>query len=325
MSSSALKFAEYRVLIALLKHLLRFKYRVLFLAVIASLIVFALSYLVSSKYSSTAIVAVNLADSRGGVSPGDYRSGDTLGVIEYDFLIKAAQENDRARMLTRMESFDFIKSFIEENALLPVLFSDIYDAENRDWLDDEPDMRDAVSKFKKDYFSVYTDKKTDLLQVSFLTKDPEFSAKLSNIFIEAFNAHIRTIELQQIQKQRDYLESRLNLNRNAELQRSIFRLLETQLSLEALINARDNYPLEMIQPATVPLYKAYPARKKWAVLAFVLTIILSYVATLGWAAISALRNDLRDVDEGSASVTGSDTDIARNRSIDWVSESKEDA
>ena len=325
MSSNALKFAEYRVLIALLNHLLRYKYRVLFLAVTISLMVFALSYLASSKYSATAIVAVNLADSRGGVSPGDYRSGDTLGVIEYDFLIKAAQENDRARMLTRMESFDFIKSFIEENALLPVLFSEMYDAETRSWLDDEPDMRDAVSTFKEDYFSVYTDKKTDLLQVSFMTKDPEFSARLSNDIVGAFNAHIRAIELQQIHKQREYLESRLNVVRNAELQRSIFRLLETQLSLEALINARDNYPLEMIQPATVPLYKAYPARKKWAVLAFVLTIILSYVATLGWAAISALRNDLRAVDDGTANDIYTDQEIDSDRGIEWVSDSKEDA
>lgn len=323
MSSNALKFAEYRVLIALLRHLLRFKYRVLFLAVTISLGVFGLSYLASPKYSATAIVAVNLSDSRGGVSPGDYRSGDTLGVIEYDFLIKAAQENERERMLTRMDSYNFIESFINDNELLPVLFAENYDTVSQGWLEGEPDMRDAVSKFKKDFFSVNTDKKTDLLQISFMTGDPEFSAQLSNLVVEAFNSHIRDIELDQIQKQRVYLESRLNEERNAELQRSIFRLLETQLSLESLLNARDNYPLEMIQPATVPLYKAYPARKKWAVLAFILTIILSYVGTLGWAAISALRSDLRAIEEDAEAAPIPSVKEQDSKDIDWIADEKE--
>jgi hypothetical protein len=61
------------------------------------------------------------------------------------------------------------------------------------------------------------------------------------------------------------------------------------------------------------------------VLAFVLTIILSYVATLGWAAISALRNDLRAVGGGSENGINSNIDIASDRTIDWVSDSKEDA
>lgn len=319
MSSNALKFAEYRIFISLLRHVLRFKYRVLFLAVIISLSAFGLSYLMSPKYSATSIVAFNLAESRGGVSPGDYRSGDTLGVIEYDFLIKAAQKNELERMLTRMESYNFIEGFIQNNELLPILFNNTYDSVNTSWPEGEPDMREAVSKFKKEIFSVYTDKKTDLLQISFTTADPELSATLANQVVLAFNAYIREIEISQIEKQRNYLEARLSKVRNAELQRSIFRLLETQLSLESLLNARDNFPLEMIQPATVPLYKAYPARKKWAVVAFILTIILSYVSTLGWAAISSLRTDLKLVEEESPLEKG-DTEA---EGIDWISDDRE--
>lgn len=321
MTSAALKFPEYRVLITLLRHLLRYKYRVLFLAIILSLGVFALSYLFTPQYSATAVVAVNIAESRGGVSPGDYRSGDTLGVLEYEFLIRASQENERERILTRMESYNFLSGFIKENNLLPLIFAEEYIAENDSWKDAEPDMRDAVSIFKTEFLSVVTDKKTDLLQISLITTNPELSAHLSNLIVDAFNSHLRKIELVQMQKQRDYLESRLSNVFNSESQRSIFRLLETQLSHESLLSARDNYPLEMLQPATVPLHKASPSRKKWAVMTFILTIILGYTGTLSYAAVTVVMSDLK-VFESSEEIQISQSEQF-NELDDWVSEDEE--
>lgn len=286
--------AEYELLLKFLHQLFSYKFRIAMVAIIGAGIVAGISLMLDNRYSSQATVAINISEDPGGVQPNNYRGVNTIGVLEYDFIIDGIQANERERLLARMDSFGYISAFINEQNLLQWLYEESWDASTQSWTEGfEPDMREAVKKFKSDALYVFMDKKTDLLNIRITSKSPEFSTQLANAFVRSFNEYLRRLDLEEIQSRRSYLEQRLSEIKNAEIQRSIFRLLETQLAVESLINARANYPLEVIQPATVPLFESYPARKQWTAITFILLLFLGVVFVVSMNVVKALRRDLK--------------------------------
>lgn len=311
------EFAEYQILLKYLDRLLRYKFRVALAAILGAGIVFGMSLLLDDRFSSQAIVAINVDEAPGGIKPKDYRGGNTIGVIEYDFIIDGSQSNERERHLARMESFGFVSQFIREQNLLPWLYAKDWDAEKQVWKDDiEPDMREAVKAFKSKNLFVEVDKKTDLLHIRITADTPERAAGLANEFVQAFNIYIRSLNIEELKSRRAYLEKRLTEVSNREVHRSIYRLLEAQLAVESLIYARENYPLEMIQPATEPLFESYPPRKKWAALALVGLLFLGFATVLVAGMFSALSRDLK----AYAAMNDSKSDVIKpgNGQKDWI-------
>ncbi|MGB0465958.1 MAG: hypothetical protein ACPGF7_00335 [Pontibacterium sp.] len=281
-------------LIEYLQAILRAKYRILILAMISAISVFGLSKLVDDIYVATAVLAININESPGGVAPKDYRGSDTLGLLEHDFIIESVADNERERLMARMRSMRFSEIFIDQNNLLPYIYSKHWDAEAGAWKDKfKPVKLEAIKIFQTSIRATEHDEKTGLLLIHFKTRDPQLSAELANRFGMQFNDYIRSLELDSLKERREFLENRLKKVANIEMQRSIYRMLEVQLAAESLLFARKFYPLEEIQPAVAPLFKASPKRKSWAILAFVGTLFLGIVVILGWTVLKKLRTALK--------------------------------
>jgi uncharacterized protein involved in exopolysaccharide biosynthesis len=288
------QFAEYQLLLKYIHQLLRYKYRIAILAIVGAGIVFGLSWLVDDRFSAEATVAINISEAPGGVQPKNYRGANTIGAIEYDFIIDGSQSNERDRHLARMESFGFISWFITQQNLLPWLYAKDWDEANKKWkVGVEPDIREAVKALKTNILYINIDKKTDLMNIRITTSLPDRAAYLANKFVQAFNLYVRNLEAEELKNRRLYLERRLTEVSNTEIHRSIYRLLEAQLAVESLINARANYPLEMIQPATEPLFESYPNRKKWTALTLIGLIFIGTTGVFTIALVSGLRRDLK--------------------------------
>lgn len=292
------QFAEYNMLLKLINRLLRYKYRIAVAAIMGAGLVFGLSLLVGDRFSAQAMVAINASEAPGGIQPNNYRGANTLGVIEYDFIIDSIQSNERERHLVRMESFDFISAFIKEQNLLQWLYAADWDEDKKTWKTGvAPDMREAVKAFKSEALFIQIDKKTDLLDIRVTAESRERATQLANAFVYSFNRYVRALDAEELKNRRDYLERRLTEVSNTEIHRSIYRLLEAQLAVESLNNARANYPLEMIQPATEPLFESYPDRKKWAVLTLVGLVFLGFAMVIIIDVVAGLRRDLKAYDE----------------------------
>jgi len=273
-----------------LSALLRAKYRILIIALVISSAVFGMSRLVHNLYTSSAILAININQNPGGVKPGQYRGSDLLGLIEHDFVMESAAENEIERLIARMTSTSFMSLFMKENNVVEYIYSDFWDAEENAWVDGfEPSEIEAITFFRKNMIDVFVDQVTGLLRINITTKNPVYSADLANKYWVRFNEYITEIESVEMERRRSYLEDKLDGLSNLEMQRSIFRLIETQLASEALLFGRDNYPLEEIQVAIPPLNKSYPNRKLWTVLAFVGTAILSIVFVLTSVVVKNIR------------------------------------
>ncbi len=288
------QFAEYQLLLKFMHQLLRYKYRIAIIAILGAGAVFGLSWLINDRFSAQATVAINISETPGGIQPKNYRGANTIGVIEYDFIIDGSQSNERERHLARMESFGFISNFISGQNLLPWLYAQDWDAAKKSWKEGvEPDMREAVKQFKSKALFIDINKKTDLLNIRITADIPDRAARLANEFVRAFNRYVRSLDAEELKGRRAYLEQRLKEVTNKEVHRSIYRLLEAQLAVESLIFARENYPLEMIQPATEPLFESYPPRKKWTALSLVGLVFLGFSGVVVLAMVSALRRDLK--------------------------------
>lgn len=306
-------------LIEYLNAILRAKYRILVLAIVVTCGVFGASKLKDDIYVATSVVGININEEPGGITPGNYRGSDTLALLEYDFIIQRVAENQKERLITRMRSTRFSEIFIDQNNLLPYIYAKHWDAEAKEWIDDfKPVKLQAIRTFQNSIRALQLDDANGLLLVHFKTRNPELSAELANRFVSQFNSYYKGLEADELQARRDYLESKLDNGVNIETQRSIYRMLEAQLSAEVLLEARKFYPLEEIQPAVVPLYKSSPNRKYMAIAAFIGSLFMGVVVVLSWAVINKLHSALQDYrqrststerdDKSSAAVTQPDDD-----------------
>lgn len=314
------KYPEYLMILGLLDLILAYKYRVLIAATIGSALLFGASYLLQPKYTAMAVVAYNLNDSRGGINPSEYRGSNTIGVVEYDFLIQSAQDNERERLITRLGSFEFVKKIIEDEDLLPIIYQDKWDPQKNFWKDGmDLDIREVVGDFNRSVLNIDYDARRDLIELSITLSDAELAANIVNNLTEKFNNYIRDLEVTQLNLRSNFLQNRLQEVNNAEMHRSIYRLLEAQLSIESILLAKQNYPLELLQPAIVPLYKSSPRRKLWAVGGFVGIVLFGFASILLIRGIKLLRRDLNEYSSiKKRSDTSTTDDGLDNRGEIWV-------
>ncbi|MEY3017954.1 MAG: hypothetical protein RL336_1089 [Pseudomonadota bacterium] len=276
--------------------LLRYKFRIVIAATLCAIVVFGISLTIEDQFTSTVTLAVNYNDKPG--SAAGYKADNTLGLYEHDFLLDAANahSNEVDRILSSMRSIGFVETFINENDMYPMLFKEHWDENRQAWKNDfKPDVRWASLNLNSIRAIDFNDD-TELLKIHFTYTDPKLAAQLANNFAPSFNRYIKNKQTQIISKRRDFLNQRLSETDNLELKRSIFRMIESQLAAESLLIARDDYPLEVIQPALPALYKSSPQRKQWAAISFVGIFIMGVVTVLGSVLIGKIKNGLKQYD-----------------------------
>ena len=284
-------------LLEYLNAILRAKFRILIVSILVAGAVFGYSKTIEDKFRSTALVAINVTEGFGGTKPGQYRGSDIVGLLEYSFMVDEPADNEKDRIMARLGSSTFIELFISEQNLLPYIFKESWNAATNSWMEGfVPSMPVAVGIFRESMLHASIDTLSGLLPISITTNDRELSSKLANIYYKRFNEYVRDKRLYELAEQRELLNARLDATTNIEMQRSIFRMLETQLAEEILLNAKDNYPLELIQAAQVPLFKSSPNRKLWTILAFILTAVVSISFCIGLIILKKLRLALAGYD-----------------------------
>lgn len=275
--------------------LVRYRYRMVIVAVLAAMLVYGLTYLMPVRYSAYVLVAHNNYDKPGGVALKEYRGGDTVSLLERDIIIDSSSDNEKERLLARFRSYAFATYFIEKNeSVLRLIYPKGWDAAKGKWKDGfEIDTRKAVDIFNKEMVWVSADEKTGLLTVGFNAGEGPIAAQMANTVVEEFKKYQKNLVLKQLDSRRKYLESRLTTTSNLEFQRSIYRMLEAQMSAEALINVRDNYPFEVIQPAVTPLAKSSPQRLMYGILTMIVVLFLSVAYVIGRELIAKFSRQLK--------------------------------
>lgn len=154
--------------------------------------------------------------------------------------------------LATLQSRSFIKSFIDNAGLLPVLFTDDWDATDDRWKDEAPTINDAYELYAEEIMSVSQDFQTGLTTLGIRWRDPHEAADWANSLVEALNHEMRQRAITEAEESIAYLQMERESTSVLGVQKAIHDLIETQLNRKMQANVRNEYAFRVIDPATAP-------------------------------------------------------------------------
>lgn len=249
-------------------------------------------------YQSGAKVSVVDMDDPGGVSPDNRRASEVLTLVEHGFVMGSSRDNYQDVIRARLVSRDFTMHFIHEFNIYRHFYPAHWDIENQQWIDGfTPDKGESFTRFRDEVRIVDHDEETDILTVKMNWADPFIARDLSNLYIQAFNQYLRFKAQIEVERKLAFLKKELQRSNILDIQQSIYRLIEAQTAIAMFASAREEFALEVIDPAATP-YKSFNMSRKRKVLlgaavGFVLAIfvVLLFVLLHGmWQTIQNYRD-----------------------------------
>ena len=182
--------------------------------------------------------------------------------------ISIPNDSNVEQIIATLQSGKFLRFFIEEKELLPVLFEESWDIEKQEWLVNDqghkPTVDDAVGTFKG-LINIGQDKKSGLITLGVIWKNPEVAAMWANDLVKKLNMQLREKAISDSRKRVGYLEQELAKTTLKDMQEVLYNLLESEKQKAMLANVNEDFALEVIDPATVP-GREKPKRKLIVVL-----------------------------------------------------------
>ena len=186
--------------------------------------------------------------------------------------ISIPSDSNVEQVIATLNSRKFLRTYIKENKVLPVLFKEIWDSDNQAWLvpseKDEPTEQKAIESFKG-CLSVYEDKKSGLISLSISWIDPEVAAQWANDLVKQLNKQLREQAIADSKKRVGYLEQELAKTTLQDMRTVLYNLLESEKQKAMLANVNEDFALEVIDPAVAPETREKPKRKLIVVLGMV--------------------------------------------------------
>ena len=178
--------------------------------------------------------------------------------------ISIPADSNVEQVVATLNSRKFLRSFIQEKKLAPILFEEIWDPKNQTWLvesaEDETSEQKAIESFKACLF-LDEDKKSGLITLSISWKDPEVAAQWANDLVKQLNEQLRQKAITDSKKRVGYLEQELAKTTLQDMRAVLYNLLESEKQKAMLANVNEDFALEVIDPAVAPETREKPKRK----------------------------------------------------------------
>ena len=191
-----------------------------------------LAFMTTPKYEARVIASfTEESKSGGGLSA---LAGQFGGLADMAGISLGGGGNKEAT-LAYLKSRAFIDGFLNDNALLPILYSKLWDSEKKTWKVDDPAKVPtpwkAYKLFSDTILAVNFDKKTNLVTLTITWKDRNQAVTWANELIKRANENLRQRTIEETQQSLTYLEKELQKTSVVEVQNTIFRVMETQIEL----------------------------------------------------------------------------------------------
>ena len=197
------------------------------------------------------------------------KSGSSSALSQFGGLaaiagISIPSDSNVEQVIATLNSRKFLRTYINQNKLTPVLFDEIWDADNQAWIvlsvEDEPTEQKAIESFKS-CLSVDEDKTSGLITLSISWKDPEFAAQWANDLVKQLNEQLREKAIADSIKRVGYLEQELAKTTLQDMRAVLYNLLESEKQKAMLANVNEDFALEVIDPAVAPETREKPKRR----------------------------------------------------------------
>lgn len=261
---------------------IRSHWRVMIVAPLAGAIVFVgLSFAVTPKYKAVAIYAPVATTQRSGLS--SLLGGQLSGVAAMAGLPTGGADVQRIAALTKSRVITL--TVLRGEQALPMLFPRKWDASAGKWKkpsggwfgageakvakDGGPSDQDIIDKFQP-AIMVNADALTNLVTVEVTLSDPAMAARLANRLAHYVNDYERSRASEESKRAIEFLGERLQTATQSSLRDSMTGLLDSEMQKQVLVHTRDDYIVDVVDPAIVPERKDSPKRAMFAMFGLLL-------------------------------------------------------
>lgn len=183
--------------------------------------------------------------------------------------------------LAVLKSREFLWGFVKENKLKPILFEEVWDAENKSWREEEPTQWDAY-RMLNGLLSVSSNKETGLVNIAVEWTDADLAAVWANALVARLNIHLRQEALQRSKKTLGYLNDELGKVRVSEMRQALFELISQEQKKAMLASTQKEFAFRVLDGAIAPDRKFKPKRTQIVILStLAVGIIMILMVVLG--------------------------------------------
>jgi uncharacterized protein involved in exopolysaccharide biosynthesis len=245
------------------------------------------SLIAPTVYVADAIIAPKESKSGGAGVPFLSQMGN-MGGLGVQFGLGNASL-DRLEYMAR--SRDLAERVINQNDLLPKLFSDRWIGRTKSWKDGiAPDMREATELIRMRRVSITPNSKKGVLVLSFRTPDSTFSAELARGYLTSLNKKIRDDVLGEADANRRFLEGQLMETSDPLLREKIQNLIGLEIEKSMLVSTKS---FDVLETPVVPHIREKPKRKLIVIISLVAGFFLSLLAVVSLKGIKVQIARLR--------------------------------
>lgn len=280
-------------LLVYLSALLRAKYFVIAMSILFGAVAAGYSYTLPEMYET--YVRSDLVDIEdpGGVSPDNRRASEVLTLVEHGFVLGTSKDNYLDVTLAKMRSRQFSLMFIEKHGVFQAFYPEHWDEVSQTWETGfTPDKGSSFTLFNESVRFIDHNPENDIISVRMRWSDPVLARDWANAYVKEFNQFMREQALKDVDKKRGFLEQELQRTTVVDIRQSIFRLIEAQTAVAMLASAKEEYVLEVIDPALLPFERYSPGRKTYLILGCFVGGMLAVALVIGQLIYNSLRTAL---------------------------------
>ena len=261
-----------------------------FVAVVAIIV----SLILPNKYESKAILSP--ANTGNSISSALQNYSGLAGLAGIS-IPSGANESNSKKAIQKINSLSFFENNILPNIFLPDLMAHDswnhdtntinynkrkYDSNSNKWIrkysypyKQIPSAQESFVEFKKWHFSLAEDKKTGFITIKIKHKSPYVAKKWVELIIDEVNTFYRQKDKSESEKSVNYLNKQIAMTNLSEVKEAVSKLLQEETKKLSLIEARQSYVFEYIDPPAIMEKKSDPQRVIIVILSTILGGMLS--------------------------------------------------
>ncbi len=272
------------------------KLTIISITTFAAVVAISVSLILPNKYESKAILSP--ADDVNSMSSALQGYSGLAGLAGIS-LPSGSSESNSKKAIQKINSLSFFENSIYPNIFLPDLMAHDtwspdtntlsykdkkYDSKASKWVrkyshpyKQIPSAQESLKEFKKWHFSLSEDKKTGFVTIKIKHKSPFVAKEWVELIIDEVNIFYREKDKSESEKSVNYLNKQIAMTNLSEVKEAVSKLLQEETKKLSLIEARESYVFEYIDPPAVMEKKSEPQR---AIIVILSTLLGGMLAIL---------------------------------------------
>jgi capsular polysaccharide biosynthesis protein len=247
-------------------------------------------------YKSTAILSP--ANSSNSISKSLQNYAGLAGLAGVS-LPSSTENNNATQAIQKLKSLSFFENSIYPNIFLPDLMAveswnsktntinyknDVYDKKTSIWVRDFsyprqniPSAQESFKVYRTEHFSVSKDSRTEFITINIKHQSPFIAKKWIDLTVNKINSFYRQKDKLDSEKAVRYLNKQISSTNLAEVKEAISQIIQDETRKLSLIEAKEYYVFDYIDPPVVMELKSEPQRSLICIISAIAGVLFGFI------------------------------------------------